>query len=69
MALVPAVIALYRSLAGTDIVKAVTGCGIIAAVIPVIVVLLIVHGRLEGEKPLATPACPKSRMPGRGWPG
>ena len=46
MALVPAVIALYRSLAGTDIVKAVTGCGIIAAVVPVIVVLLIVHGRL-----------------------
>jgi len=46
MALVPAVIALYHSLAGTDRVKAATGCGIIAAVIPVIAMLLIVHGRL-----------------------
>lgn len=46
MSLVPAVIALYHSLAGMDRVKAVTGCGIIATVVPVIAVLLIVHGRL-----------------------
>jgi len=46
MALVPAVIALYHSLASTDRVKAATGCGLIAAVIPVIAMLLIVHGRL-----------------------
>ena len=46
MALVPAVIALYYSLAGTDRVKAATGSGIIAVVIPVIAMLLIVHGRL-----------------------
>ncbi len=46
MALVPAVIALYHSLADTDRVKAATGSGIIAAMIPVIVVVLIVHGRL-----------------------
>lgn len=46
MALVPAVIALYQSLASTDRVKAATGCGIIATAIPVIAMLLIVHGRL-----------------------
>jgi hypothetical protein len=46
MALIPSVIALYQSLVGTDRVKAATGCGIIASMIPVIVVLLIVHGRL-----------------------
>jgi len=46
MALVPAVIALYDSLASTDRVKAATGCGIIAAVIPVIAMSLIAHGRL-----------------------
>lgn len=46
MALVPAVIALYHSLASTDRVKAATGCGIIAAMIPVIAMLLIVHARL-----------------------
>ena len=46
VALVPAVIALYRNLASTERAKAATGCGIIAAVIPVIVMLLIVHGRL-----------------------
>lgn len=46
MALIPAVIALYHSLASTDRVKAATGSGIIAATIPVIVMLLIVHGRL-----------------------
>ena len=46
MSLVPAVIALYYSLAGIDRVKAAAGCGIIATVVPVIVVLDIVHGRL-----------------------
>jgi hypothetical protein len=45
VALVPAVAALYQSMAGTDRIKAVIGCGIIAVVIPVIAVLLIVHGR------------------------
>lgn len=44
--LVPAVIALYHQLANIDRVKAATGCGILAAVIPVLAVLLIVHGRL-----------------------
>jgi hypothetical protein len=44
--LVPAVIALYQSLVGVDRAKAVTGCGIMAAAIPVLMVLLIVHGRL-----------------------
>jgi len=46
MALVPAVIALYYSLAGSDRAKATTGCGLIAAVIPVIAMSLIVHARL-----------------------
>ena len=46
VALVPATIALYRSLATTDQVKAVIGCGIIATAIPVIAMLLIIHGRL-----------------------
>jgi hypothetical protein len=46
MALVPAVIALYHSLASTHRVKASTGCGIFAAAIPVIAMVLIVHGRL-----------------------
>lgn len=46
MFLVPAVIALYYSLATTDRIKAMLGCGIIAVVIPIIDVLLIVHGRL-----------------------
>ena len=53
MFLVPAVIALYyslagidRSLAGIDRIKAAIGCGIIAVVIPIICMLLIVHGRL-----------------------
>ena len=45
-ALVPAVVALYQSLAGTDRAKAVLGCGIMAAAIPVISMMLIVHGRL-----------------------
>lgn len=46
MALVPATIALYQSLAATDRVKAVIGCGIIATTIPIIAMLLIIHGRL-----------------------
>jgi hypothetical protein len=46
MLLVPAVIALYLSLASIDRAKAATGCGIMAVVIPVIAMLLIVHGRL-----------------------
>jgi hypothetical protein len=44
--LVPAVIALYRSLKGPDRPWVDFGCGVFAAVIPVNVVLLIVHGRL-----------------------
>jgi hypothetical protein len=44
--LVPAVVALYQSLADVDRAKAVLGCGLIAATIPVLMVLLIVHGRL-----------------------
>jgi hypothetical protein len=44
--LVPAVIALYYSLASLDRTKAAVGCGIIAVVIPIIFVLDIVHGRL-----------------------
>jgi hypothetical protein len=47
MSLVPGVIALYYSLASIDRNKAVIGCGIIAVVIPIIVVLVIVHGRLS----------------------
>jgi hypothetical protein len=44
--LVPAGIALHQSLVGVDRVKAAAGAGIMAVVIPVLVVLLIVHGRL-----------------------
>jgi hypothetical protein len=44
--MVPAVFALYHSLASIDRTKAAVGCGIIAVVIPVIFVLLIFHGRL-----------------------
>ena len=46
MSLVPAVIALYLTLASVERALAATGCGIIAVVIPVLGVLLIVHGRL-----------------------
>jgi vacuolar-type H+-ATPase subunit I/STV1 len=46
IALVPAVIALSHSLVGIDRVKTALGCGIIAAMIPVLIMLLIVHGRL-----------------------
>jgi hypothetical protein len=44
--LVPGTIALYQSLVDVDRTKAATGCGIIAAAIPVMAVILIVHGRL-----------------------
>lgn len=44
--LVPAVVALYQSLADVDKTKAVIGCGIMAVAIPVLMVLLVVHGRL-----------------------
>ena len=46
MFLVPAVIALYHHLAGTEKTKAAVGCGIFAAAIPVLLVLDIVQGRL-----------------------
>jgi hypothetical protein len=44
--LVPGTVALYQSLVDVDRIKAATGCGIIAATIPVMAVILIVHGRL-----------------------
>jgi hypothetical protein len=44
--LVPGTIALYQSLVEVDRIKAATGCGIIAVTIPVMAVMLIVHGRL-----------------------
>jgi hypothetical protein len=44
--LVPGTIAVYQSLREVDRTWAGTGCGIIAATIPVIAVMLIVHGRL-----------------------
>ncbi|MDH4276233.1 MAG: hypothetical protein OEW08_14465 [Gammaproteobacteria bacterium] len=46
VALIPAVFALYHSLTGADKIKSVIGCGIIAVVIPTLIMLLIVHGRL-----------------------
>jgi hypothetical protein len=44
--LIPGTIALYQSLVAGDGTKAAIGCGIVAATIPVMVVMLIVHGRL-----------------------
>lgn len=44
--LIPAVIALYYSLAGTDRTKAAVGCGIMAAAIPILFLLLVFQGRL-----------------------
>jgi len=44
--LVPGTVALYQSLVDVDRTKAATGCGIIAATIPVMAVILVVHGRL-----------------------
>lgn len=46
MSLVPAVIALHASLAGTHRASAALGCGIVAVTIPVLAGLAIVHGRL-----------------------
>jgi hypothetical protein len=46
MFLVPAVIALYASLAPTHRVHAISGCGILGVTIPVLSVLAIVQGRL-----------------------
>ena len=46
MSLVPAVIALYLRLARVERTLAAAGCGIIGVVVPVLAVLLIVHGRL-----------------------
>ena len=44
--LVPAVIALYGCLARVDRTKVAAGCGLLAVVIPIILMLDIVHGRL-----------------------
>ena len=44
--LVPALIALYLSLAKDSQILAATGCGILAIVVPVLSVLIIVQGRL-----------------------
>jgi hypothetical protein len=44
--LVPGTVALYQSLVDVDRTRAGMGCGIIAATIPVMAVILIVHGRL-----------------------
>jgi hypothetical protein len=44
--LVPGTIALCQSLVDVDSTKAAAGCGIIAATIPVMAVMLIIHGRL-----------------------
>ena len=46
MSLVPAVIALYLRLESVERTLAATGCGLIAVVVPVLGLLLIVHGRL-----------------------
>ena len=44
--LIPGTIALYQDLVDVDRAKAATGCGIIAATIPVMAVMLVFHGRL-----------------------
>ena len=44
--LVPGTIALYQNLIDVDRTKAAAGCGIIAATIPVMAVMLVIHGRL-----------------------
>jgi hypothetical protein len=46
MTLIPGVIAIHASLARVDRTKAAIGCGILAAAIPVLFALDIVHGRL-----------------------
>ena len=44
--LVPGIVAVYQSLVDGDRTNAATGCGIIAVTIPLMAMLLIVHGRL-----------------------
>lgn len=44
--LIPGTMALYHSLVDVDRTKAATSCGIIAATIPVLGMMIIVHGRL-----------------------
>ena len=44
--LVPGTVAVYQSLVDVDKTKAATGCGILASTIPVMAMMLIVHGRL-----------------------
>ena len=44
--LIPGTVAVYESLVDAERTKAATGCGIIAATIPVMAVMVIVHGRL-----------------------
>jgi len=44
--LVPGVIAMYLSLAPSDRIKAAAGAGMMAVIIPIIFMVLIVHGRL-----------------------
>jgi hypothetical protein len=44
--LVPGTIALYQNLVDVDRTRAAAGCGIIAATIPVMAVMLVFHGRL-----------------------
>ncbi|MFM9329833.1 hypothetical protein [Paenibacillus mesotrionivorans] len=44
--LIPAVVAIYRVLAKTDLIKALLGCGLLALNIPVYMILVVVLGRL-----------------------
>lgn len=44
--LIPGTVALYQDLVDVDRIKAAAGCGIIAATIPVMAVMLVFHGRL-----------------------
>jgi hypothetical protein len=44
--LIPGTIALYQNLVEVDRTKAAAGCGIIAATIPVMAMILVFHGRL-----------------------
>ena len=44
--LVPGTMALYQNLVDVDSYRAAAGCGIVAATIPVMAVMLIIHGRL-----------------------
>jgi hypothetical protein len=44
--LIPAVVAIYRVLAKTDLIKALLGCGLLALNVPVYMILVVVLGRL-----------------------